>query len=73
MSLSGSRDGEIKDGHYYLAQHSRLVEVSEAVWTYSYVHSVSVLVLTPMAVVGGLLSFWGTKGLLRGRSAAAND
>jgi hypothetical protein len=34
-------NGYAKDGHYFLASHGRFTEVSSAVWTYSYYHTIS--------------------------------
>ncbi len=34
-------NGHVTDGHYYLGSHGRYTEVSRAVWTYSYYHTVS--------------------------------
>src|ERR1017187_6743345 len=40
-------NGYAKDGHYFLysqTSHTRYIEVSRAVWTYSYYHGISVFV-----------------------------
>jgi hypothetical protein len=34
-------NGHVKDGHYFLGSHGRYTEVSRAVWTYSYYHTIS--------------------------------
>ena len=43
-------NGKIENGHYYLANHGELKEVSEATWNYSYYHSVSVLITHPLGI-----------------------
>ena len=37
-------NGYAKDGHYFLCSHGRYMEVSRAMWTYSYWHAISVCV-----------------------------
>ena len=37
-------NGYAKDGHYFLGSHGAYTEVSRFVWTYSYWHTISVIV-----------------------------
>ena len=37
-------NGYARDGHYFLCSHGRYTEVSDAVWTYSRWHAISVIV-----------------------------
>jgi hypothetical protein len=37
-------NGHVTDGHYFLGSHGGHTEVSKAVWTYSYYHTISVLI-----------------------------
>jgi hypothetical protein len=45
-------NGYARDGHYYLANHGRYTEVSEAAWTWSRIHAVSVFFTHPLALAG---------------------
>ena len=56
-------NGKIEDGHYYLAQHSELTEVSRSVWLYSCVHFWTVIAYLPVMIVGGLMNT-SARGLL---------
>lgn len=49
-------NGRTIDGHFYLANHGRLTEVSEAVYTYSLWHVRSVFVTHPLAMLTGYLA-----------------
>jgi hypothetical protein len=44
-------NGMVKDGHYYLAEHGRYTEVTEAVFNYSRHHAYSVFVTHPIGMV----------------------
>lgn len=61
-------NGVARGGHFYLAEHGRLTEVTMAVWIYSLVHAISNLITLPLVVVAsfrGLLhriSRWGSRG-----------
>ncbi|MEW6640190.1 MAG: hypothetical protein AB1586_06765 [Pseudomonadota bacterium] len=56
VALGGDAvNGRIIDGHFYLANHGRLTEVSEAVYTYSLWHVRSVFVTQPLAMLAGYL------------------
>lgn len=48
-------NGKIAGGHFYLAEHGKLTEVSEAVYTYSLWHVRSVFVTHPLAMLAGYL------------------
>jgi hypothetical protein len=50
-AVSGHRAG----GHYYLANHGKLTEVSELVWRYSQAHVYSVWITHPMAILAGFI------------------
>jgi hypothetical protein len=47
--------GGHQGSHYFLSSHGRLTEVSEAVWQYSRIHSASVWVTHPLALLCGFL------------------
>jgi hypothetical protein len=49
-------NGKIAGGHFYLAEHGKLTEVSEAVYTYSLWHVRGVFVTHPMAILAGYLA-----------------
>jgi hypothetical protein len=43
--------GHAKDGHYFLSSHRRLTEVSKAVFTYRYWHTLSAYLTFPLTFV----------------------
>ena len=43
-------NGYVRAGHYFLCEHGRCIEVSQAIWHYSYWHALS-------AMIGILLVF----------------
>jgi hypothetical protein len=47
-------NGQFENGHYYLANHGVLTEVSKGIYFYSYVHAASIFVTHPLA----LFSAW---------------
>lgn len=49
-------NGRIVDGHFYVANHGRLTEVSQAVYTYSLWHVRSIFVTHPLAILTGYLA-----------------
>lgn len=49
-------NGKAVGGHYYLASHGKLTEVSEAVYTYSLWHVRSLFVTHPLAILTGYLA-----------------
>jgi hypothetical protein len=49
-------NGHQQGGHYFLASHGTLTEVSRNVFTYSKVHSIAVMVTVPLAVLLSLAS-----------------
>ena len=51
-------NGKIAGGHYFVASHGALTEVSAAVFTYSQWHSRSLLVTHPLGMIAiGWISF----------------
>jgi hypothetical protein len=48
-------NGKIVGGHFYLAEHGKLTDVSETVYTYSLWHVRSVFVTHPLAMLAGYL------------------
>jgi hypothetical protein len=51
-------NGYARDGHYFLycqTSHSRYIEVSRAVWTYSYWHAISVFVTHGLVFVSAAI------------------
>ena len=51
--------GKIDDGHHYLSLKGRYTEVSESVWHYSRIHTISVFVTHPLGILvgGGLIAY----------------
>ena len=49
-------NGKIVGGHFYLANHGKLTEVSEATFTYSLWHVRSLVVTHPLAMLTGYLA-----------------
>jgi len=49
-------NGKIVGGHFYLASHGKLTEVSEAVFTYSLWHVRSLFVTVPLSMIAGILA-----------------
>ncbi len=45
--------GKAEQGHYYLSEHGRETEVSYPVYLYSYIHTISVLITHPLALLAG--------------------
>lgn len=43
--------GKVVEGHFFIGEHGKLTEVSEAVFTYSLWHSRSLFITHPLAVV----------------------
>jgi len=48
--FAGGSAGGIVDGHYFLIEHGRSTEVSEAMYRYSQVHLYSLFVTTPFGM-----------------------
>jgi hypothetical protein len=60
VSIGGDAiNGRIENGHYYLASHGQLTEVSPEVWTYSKYHAISVFITHPIGILvgGGLMEY----------------
>jgi hypothetical protein len=49
-------NGKFENGHYYLANHGRLTEVSKEVFNYSRWHTYSLWITHPLAVLAAYLS-----------------
>ena len=47
-------NGTIRGGQHYLSENGRLTPVSAAVFHYSMIHAVSVLVTVPLAIICGI-------------------
>ncbi|EJN09921.1 hypothetical protein PMI42_06483 [Bradyrhizobium sp. YR681] len=62
-------NGKIVGEHFYLAEHGKLAEVSEAVYTYSLWHARSVFVTHPLAI----LAAWLARLEQQARKAARRD
>jgi hypothetical protein len=58
-------NGKVENGHYLVASHGRLTEVSPDIFTYSLWHARIVFVTLPLAMIAGA---W--VGLLRRRQRA---
>ena len=50
-------NGHQAAGHYYLANHGRLTEVSRTIFEYSRWHTLSLFVTHPLAFLAGWLAF----------------
>lgn len=48
-------NGKEEAGHYYLANHGVLTEVSYFVFTYSKLHAISILITHPLAMIAGIV------------------
>jgi hypothetical protein len=46
--------GRVEDGHYYLSSHGRLTEVSRGTFLYSRVHTYSIWITHPLAIVAAI-------------------
>nr|WP_050780973.1 hypothetical protein [Bradyrhizobium sp. ORS 278] len=68
-AISGRSGG----GHYYLASHGKLTEVSAAVFTYSRWHILSVFVTHPLAmIIGYVLNRENKARLARGQAGSGS-
>jgi hypothetical protein len=56
-------NGKAEAGHYYLASHGRLTEVSYQVFTYSKLHAYTLFVTHPIGIIAGIV--WTAKKLGR--------
>lgn len=54
-------NGKVDGGRYFLMSHGKYTEVSQAVWTYSWWHVISVCITHPLAFVGAFIA-WGFRG-----------
>ncbi|HEX5823950.1 MAG TPA: hypothetical protein VFY18_05750 [Candidatus Limnocylindrales bacterium] len=45
-------NGNVRAGHYFVGSHGSYTEVSEAAWTWSRVHGISVFITHPIAIAG---------------------
>jgi hypothetical protein len=53
LDLGGNAlSGEVRDGHYYVANKGRYVEVAPDVWEHSRVHTLSIFVTQPLMLIG---------------------
>ena len=46
-------NGKVQAGRYYLANHGKYTEVTQCVWAYSKIHTISVWITHPLALLGG--------------------
>jgi hypothetical protein len=52
LSIGGdAMNGKIANGHFFLASHGKLTEVSEGVYMYSLWHARSVFITQPLAMI----------------------
>jgi hypothetical protein len=62
MSIGGDAvNGRQSAGHYFVASHGKLTEVSRAVWMYSRAHSYSLFVTHPIGILAVVLAQRGRK------------
>jgi hypothetical protein len=66
-------NGKIAGGHFYLAEHGKLTEVSEAVYTYSLWHVRSVFLTHPLAILAGYLAKMEQQARKAARRASVGD
>jgi len=66
-------NGKIVAGHFYLAEHGKLTEVSEAVFTYSLWHVRSLFVTHPLAILTGYLAKMEQREKSRSRSVPGHE
>jgi hypothetical protein len=56
VSLGGdAMSGKVEGGHYYLSNHGHLTEVSSGVFTYSRIHTYSIFITQPLALLAGFI------------------
>lgn len=48
-------NGKVADGHYYLASHGHLTEVSRETFHYSLIHSRSIFITHPLALIAAIV------------------
>lgn len=48
-------NGHANDGHFYLSNHGKPTEVSEAVFRYSYAHAMSLWITHPAAMIAAVV------------------
>ena len=54
VSIGGDAlSGKVEGGRYYVSSRGKFTEVSRGVWTYSRVHTISVLITHPLGILGG--------------------
>ena len=60
--LGGSAlGGAVEDGHYFVRHKGHRSEVSAAVWRYSLIHTLSLFITHPAAMIAMFFD-WGRKG-----------
>ena len=47
-------NGTVQGGNFYLSENGRLTQVSRFVFYYSFIHAITVLIATPLAIVCGI-------------------
>lgn len=65
-------NGKAEGGHYYLANHGQLTEVSYFVYMYSKLHVYSVFITLPLVVLASLLYWLTGGGSTRPKAQATN-
>jgi len=53
-------NGYVKNGHYFLGNHGQYIEVSKFIWTYSYYHTLSVIIAYALVLL--LLAIYANTG-----------
>lgn len=48
-------NGKSVDGRYFLSNHGKTIEVSEAVFNYSRIHASSIMITHPLAILCGFI------------------
>jgi hypothetical protein len=62
-------NGHTENGHYFLMSHGKATEVSEAVYNYSRIHTYTVWITHPLALISG----WILSLLKRDERAASKS
>ena len=58
VALGGDAlSGKVQGSHYFLSSHGRLTEVSQSIFTYSRIHTYSIFITHPIAMLAGFIGY----------------
>lgn len=58
VTLGGDAvNGKVEGGHYYLDSHGHLTEVSRGVFMYSRIHTYSIFITHPLAILAAVVGY----------------